>query len=127
MSKQRAGAIVVIVSGLVFLAALSFLPYASRPRRTLWALTTRLPIILTVIAALAIAFALLGLLTGALIPTLLATCCSFYLFGQFFPDGARAYHGVGDGFWLATSATVVMSIGGVIAVSSFANRSAKPS
>jgi hypothetical protein len=59
----------------------------------------------------------------------LATAFSFYLFGRIFPTGNRAYTLYGVGFWLATAAAVVMSLGAVLAVAgqSFAIRAAKPS
>lgn len=126
----------VIGAGLLFIGAVAFLPYltaAGTPHLrlihnpTLWDLRTRLPIVLTVVAAIALAFAVAGILATTPIPSLLATCCSFYLSGQFFPDGARAYNGTGLGFWLATGATIAMSIGGVLATASFANRFVKPS
>jgi hypothetical protein len=118
----------IILGGLVFLGAITFLDYSVH--RTLWDLTTREPVVLAVIGATAVALAASSLLSATPIPSLLAACCSFYLFGQFFPDGARAYHGVGTGFWLATYATVAMSIGGVLVVvgeTSFARRFATPS
>jgi hypothetical protein len=125
---RRAGTIMIIVGGLVFLAAITFLDYGLN--RTLWDLTTREPAVLTVIGATAVALAATTLLSARPIIPLLATCCSFYLFGQIFPDGARAYHGARAGFWLATSATVAMSMGGdlvIVGSASSARRFTGPS
>ncbi len=85
---------------------------------TLWDVTTRLPVTLTIVAATTIALAAVGWRTNSRLPVLLAACLSFYLFGQFFPVGGGEYEGLGVGFWLATFGTIVMSIGGVVAVSS---------
>jgi hypothetical protein len=130
-----AGSVLVIIGGLVLLAALAFLPYFGgsflfRGREpTLWDLTTRLPVVLTVIGTAAIALGVASLLNAAPILPLLAACCSFYLFGQIFPDGLLAYNDFGVGFWLATSATVAMSLGGILALAgrNFAGRFARPS
>jgi hypothetical protein len=123
VSKRRAGSIVLIGGGVLFLVALAVLPYVEESfafgitlHPTLWDLMTRLPVVLTAVAALAIMFALWGLLGEARVPTLLATCCSFYLWGEVFQDGARHYSEVGAGLWLATAAAIVMSTAGVLAV-----------
>ena len=76
------------------------------------------PVVLTIGAATTTALAAIGWRTNSRLAVLLAACLSFYLFGQFFPAGAGDYEGLGVGFWLATFATIVMSIGGVVAVSS---------
>jgi hypothetical protein len=46
----------------------------------------------------------------------LAAGLSFYLCGQWFYDGSANYTGLGVGFTLATGATVVMSVGGLLAL-----------
>jgi hypothetical protein len=121
---RRAGCIVVIVGGVVFLLAITFLDYFSPPSaQTLWDVATRLPVVLTIVAVATVLLAIVSLMSDSLLAAVLTACLSFYLFGQFFPVGARVYNGLGVGFWLATCATVAMSVGGVLAATgSFARR-----
>jgi transposase len=82
------------------------------------------------VGVVTIALAAASLLTDALILPLLAACCSFYLFGRVFPIGLHRYSALGVGLWLASGATIAMSIGGILAVSGragFASRFARPS
>jgi hypothetical protein len=141
--RRRAGAVTIILGGVAFEVGLSLLPYFGGGRgafgrflrdRSLWDLTstpslftTRLPVILTVLGAAAIALAAASLLADAIWPLPLATCCCFYLFCQVFPVGAPSYSHLGAGFWLMSAAAVTMSLGGVLALTSFASRFAKPS
>jgi hypothetical protein len=140
---RTAGTVVVIVNGLVFVAALGLLDWARLPKvvsvggtitivshgATLWDFTGHQAGVLTVIAVGTVTFAAMGLLSDSVITALPAVCGSFYLLGQTFPIG----DGYGDyraGFWLATAAAVAMSVGGVLAVvgaASLTNRFAKPS
>lgn len=106
----------LILSGLVFEAALLFVSFASFEHVTLWELTTREPVILTTVCAVAIALAAASMLTERAFPLLLATCISFYLFGRAFPTGAGDYDAFGVGFWLSVGASVGMSLGGVVAL-----------
>ncbi len=129
---RRQGSIMVIVGGFVFLAAQTFLPYIEigRIHRTYWDFGTRVPVILTAIGVAAVAFAIASLRTDAVIVAPAAAACSFFLLGRVLPLGYKNYSGVGIGLWLASGATVVMSIGGLVALTgraSFANRFAKPS
>jgi hypothetical protein len=126
---RRAGCIVVIAGGVVFLLAVTFLDYVSPPSpHTLWDLTTRLPLVLTIVAVAAVLLAIVSLMSDSQLAAVLAACFSFYLFGQFFPVGAPFYNGLGVGVWLATSATIAMSVGGVLAAAGgFARRFARPS
>jgi hypothetical protein len=50
--------------------------------------TTRLPVVLTVLAALTLGLSLLALVQPSRVYPALATAISFYIVGQFFPDGA---------------------------------------
>jgi hypothetical protein len=89
------GTILVILGGVVFLVALTFLPYLSlhvrdalilrRTEPTLWDVTTREPVILTVLAVAAIGAAAGDLLSGERALLVLATGFSFYLLGRIFP------------------------------------------
>lgn len=101
--------------------------YFSEP--TLWDLTTREPVILTVVAVAAIVSALGAALADRAILLVIAAAASFYLFGRIFPPGLRAYNVQGTGLWVATGAAAGMSLGGVLAAvgagfaSGFARRS----
>ncbi len=122
----------VVVGGLVFLSAQTFLAYieVGPYTATFWDLETRAPVVLTVIGVVTIALAAASLLTDALIVPLLAASCSFYLFGRVFPIGLPSYSNVGLGLWLASGATIAMSIGGILALTGrtgFASRFAGPS
>jgi hypothetical protein len=126
---RTAGIVVVIVSGLVFLAAVGLIDWAPLPKlvraggtigivvhgATLWDFKGNHAGVLTVIAAGTIAFAAVGLLSDSVITALPVVCGSFYLLGQTFPIGGE-YSGHGPGYWLATAAALAMSTGGVLAV-----------
>jgi hypothetical protein len=131
MSRLRlSGTIMVILGGVLVLIALAFLPYVSfgKPfvggffpfggEPTLWDLSTREPVILTVVGVAAIVAAAGDLLLSGSEPILLvlATGFSFYLFGRIFPVGFTDFSGFRAGFWLATAAAVIMIVGGVLAV-----------
>jgi hypothetical protein len=143
LQKRTAGIVVVIVSGLVFVAAVGLIDWAELPKlvrvggtislvshgATLWDYPGHQAGVLTVIAVGAVAFAAMGLLSDSVITALPAVGGSFYLLGQTFPV-VGGYGGYRAGFWLATAAAVAMSVGGVLAVAgaaSFANRFAKSS
>ena len=118
---RRAGTITVLLGAWLFLGSMSFLPYAEEvfgvnAEPTLWDLQTREPVVLTVIAVVTALLAAASLRAKGMLPLALATCLSFYLFGRWFPVGARSYRDLGVGFWLATAATLTMSIGGTLAI-----------
>ena|SRR5438105_4614098 len=126
------GTILVILGGVVFLVALTLLPYFSAGflgrlfrEPTLWDLTTREPVILTMVGVAAILAAVGALLTDEPVLLILASVFSFYLFGRIFPVGPVTYRLYGVGFWIATAATFTMSVGGVLAVAGW--RFARPS
>ena len=142
LQKRTAGIVAVIVSGLMFVAALALLDWARLPKvvsvggtigivshgATLWDFPGHQAGILTVIAVGTVAFAAMGLLSDSIITALPAVCGSFYLLGRTFPVG-DGYGGYRLGFWLATAAALAMSIGGVLAIAGaagLANRFAKP-
>jgi hypothetical protein len=132
MTRRQVGNITVIVGGLVYLSAQTFLAYVEvgRYAPTFWDVETRAPVILTVIGVATVVLAAASLLTDGVIPALVACVCSFYLFGRVFPIGLRSYSDVGVGLWLASAATVAMSIGGILALTGrrgFADRLAKSS
>jgi hypothetical protein len=142
LRMRTAGTVVVIVSGLVFVGAVGLLDWAGLPKvvsvggtislvshgATLWDFPGHQAGVLTVIAVGTVAFAAMGLFSDSVITALPAACGSFYLIGRTFPVGG-GYGGYRAGFWLATAATLAMSVGGVLAVAgaaSFANRFATP-
>jgi len=139
LQKRTAGILVVIVSGLVFVAAVGLIDWAELPKlvraggtisivshgATLWDFKGHHAGVLTVIAVGTVAFAAVGLLSDSVITALPAVCGSFYLLGQTVPIGA-GYIGYRAGFWLATAAALATSIGGVLAVAGAASF-AKPS
>jgi hypothetical protein len=143
LQKRTAGIVVVIVSGLVFVAALALLDWAELGKvvsvggtisivshgATLWDFKGHEADVLTMIAVGTVAFAAMGLLSDSVITALPAVGGSFFLLGQTLPIG-NGYGGYRAGFWLATATALSMSIGGVLAVAgaaSFANRFAKSS
>ena len=127
---RQAGIVTVIVGGVVFIIALAVLDWFALPRVThtpqgigivihgvtLWDYQTRLPGILTVLAAASVALAAVSLLTDSILAVLAPTCCAFFLLGETFPVGLRDYSLYRVGFWVSTGAAVAMSIGGVLAV-----------
>ena len=139
LQKRTAGIVVVIVSGLVFVAAVGLIDWAGLPKlghaagaisivfhgATLWDFPGHLAGVLTVIAVATIAFAAVGLLSDSVITALPAVCGSFYLLGQTFPIGGGYGH-YQAGFWLATAPALAMSTSGVLAVAGAASF-AKPS
>jgi hypothetical protein len=131
---RRVGTVGVIAGGLLFLGALTFLPYVrpSRHHETVWELPyapTRYPLILTVIAILAIILAATSLRVDSMAPLAVATSLSFYLLGAWFPLAAPGYNGLGSAFWLGTAAAAFMSFAGALALTApgLSRRSARPS
>jgi hypothetical protein len=112
------GNIMVILGGVLFVCALALLPFFEAFDRepTLWDLTTREPVLLTVVAVADVVAAAGSLLTRNAVLLTLTTAFSFYVFGRIFPIGAETYHLLGVGFWVATAAAVTMSIGALLAV-----------
>jgi len=118
----------VMAGGLVFVASLPLLHLYSKEvfeskeetttiaAKTLWGLTTREPVILTVLAVAAAALALTAVLTDLEILDVLATALSFYLLGRFFDIGARTYNFYAEELWVGTAALVAMSVGGLLAI-----------
>ena len=110
----------VILGALAFAAFVAFLPYegSGSSAQTFWNTATpmREPIVVTAITGVTIGFVSASFFTKTVVTPALAACLSFYLCGQWFYDGSANYTGLGVGFTLATGATVVMSVGGVLAL-----------
>jgi hypothetical protein len=134
LQKRTAGIVVVIVSGLVFVAAVGLIDWAELPKivsaggsisivshgATLWDYPGHQAGVLTVIAVGTVAFAAMGLLSDSVTTALPAVCGSFYLLGRTSPIGG-GYGGYLAGFWIATAAALAMSVGGVLAVAGAAS------
>jgi hypothetical protein len=115
---RRRGAIGVAAGGLVFLGAMTFLPYTTNPslHGSVWGIATRYPLILTVVGVVAVILAASSARDDDLVLLALATSLSFYLLGAWFPLGAHAYYGLGSGFWLGSVAAAFMSLAGVLGI-----------
>jgi len=115
---KLAGKITMLVGGIVFVGALAGLKYADfgNGSQTLWQLTTRGPVIVTVLAVAVCALAIASLLSDAFLLPFIGTCVSFYLWGQVFLDGSSSYAGLKAGYWVPAVATLGMSVGGFVAV-----------
>jgi zinc-ribbon domain len=83
---------------------------------SLWDATTREPVILTILASLAILCALASLSWSSPVFTICPVAIGCYLFGQIFPVGASSYSGLQVGFWLATGSAIVVAVGGSLAL-----------
>jgi hypothetical protein len=120
----------VIAGGLAFAAFVAFLPYegAGSSAQTFWNTATpmREPIVVTAIAGVTVGFVFASFFTKTVVTPALAACLSFYLCGQWFYDGSANYTGLGVGFTLATGATVVMSVGGVLALVGYRHDAVTP-
>jgi hypothetical protein len=134
------GTLTLMLGGIVFLVAIMFLPYTNLRHAvdlTLWDsatrpgvhLSLRVPIVYSVVGALATLLAAASLVTERVIHLGVATGASFYLVGALFLLGLRDFDIYGVAVWVALAAGVAMSVGGILALStaSFANRFAKPS
>jgi hypothetical protein len=104
----------LLLGGIVFLGALARLNYVGTA--TLWELTTREPVILTVLVLAVCGLATASLFSDAFLLPLVATCVSFYLWGQVFLDSPNSYAGLGLGYWVPAVAAFGMSIAGLLAV-----------
>jgi hypothetical protein len=100
---------------LLFIASL-FLPYIDNGVRSAsaWELTTRSPVILTLVAALVLVLAIISVFVEAPGLAMGTAGLSLYAFGQYFPIGARSYDAYGAGLWLGTASTLVMSVGSLL-------------
>ncbi len=120
MQVRAVGRAVIIAGCLVTIISLAALKYADigfgRGSETIWQLTTRLPVILTVVAVAAGTLAMVGFFVDRVLLAALAAGCCFWLFGQLFPAGAANYHGLKAGFWVSVVAALFAAAGGVLAL-----------
>jgi hypothetical protein len=129
LQRRTTGIVVVIVSGLIFVAAVGLLDWSELPKvvsvgdgftlvshgATLWHAPGHDAAILTLIAVGTVAFAAMGLLSDSVVTALPAVCGAFALLGRIFPYG----FGFGEyraGHWLAVAAALAIAAGGVLAV-----------
>jgi hypothetical protein len=115
---RRLGLVLVAVGAVIVVASLALLQYAdfgSGPQK-LWDVTTRLPLIITIVAGLGGLMAVFAIFSDAWLLPVLATGAGFFLFGELFPVGVPSYSGYKAGFWVAIAGAVLMSVAGVIAL-----------
>lgn len=115
---KLAGKITMLVGGIAFMASLAGLNYwnVGAGSQTLWSYTTREPVILTILAVVVCGLAIASVFAESFLLPFIATCVSFYLLGQFFYDGDPVFSHYGAGYWIGTTASVAMSVGGFLAV-----------
>jgi hypothetical protein len=112
---RRLGLVLVAVGAASVVASLVLLPYIAS--KTLWDLTTRIPLIITIVAALGGLMAIAAIFLDAWLLPVLATGAGFFLFGELFPlDPPSGYSIYKPGFWLGIAGAVVMSVAGVTAL-----------
>jgi hypothetical protein len=111
---KLAGKVTVVIGSLVFLLSVSLLHYVDSA--TLWDLTTRLPVILIVLAVGALIVAGVSFFQQSIILPIISTCVGFYLFGQFFDIATSSYRGYGVGFWLGSAGALAMAVGGLLSL-----------
>jgi hypothetical protein len=102
-----------MIGGVVFIGSLNLHYFGTV---SLWGIATRGPILLTVLAAIAIALALAAMTWDAPVLCLGQAVLGAYLLGQVFPIGAASYEGLKIGFWLSSISALAMTIGGALAV-----------
>jgi Protein of unknown function (DUF2510) len=115
---RRFGLLVAAAGAVAFIASLALLKYADLGLggQTMWQFTTRLPVVLTVLAALTLGLSLLALAQRSRVYPALATAIGFYVLGQFFPDGNLSYTPYKAGFWVCVAGAVAMAVGSLIAL-----------
>jgi hypothetical protein len=84
--------------------------------KSFWDVTTREPVILTLLAIVAIGFVVVSLISRAPGWRVPQAVIGFYLLGAVFPIGSESYSNLQIGFWLATVGAVIMAVGGSLAV-----------
>jgi peptidoglycan/LPS O-acetylase OafA/YrhL len=115
----RTGAILTGAGGAVLMASFLLHQYAGQ---SYWAQTTRGPVILTLLAFVAVALAGATLLTihPALVVAQLAL--GFYLLGEVFFVGSQSYAGLQIGYWLGVAAAIVMAVGASLSITALGAR-----
>jgi hypothetical protein len=83
---------------------------------SLWDLTTRGPVLLTIFAAAVFVLAVAAMTWDSPALALGQAALGCYLLGQAFPLTAPSYEHLGPGFWIESVSALVMAVGGVFAV-----------
>jgi Protein of unknown function (DUF2510) len=109
----RTGAILTGSGGIVLMVSFLLHLYSGQ---SFWALTTRGPVILTVLAFVAVSLAGVTLLTSRPALVVAQVALAFYLLGQMFPVGSESYSGLQIGYWLGVAAAVVMAVGASLSI-----------
>jgi hypothetical protein len=112
-SLQMFGSGLVLIGGVAFIVSL-FLHYVGT--FSLWSVTTRWPVLLTILAAAAMVLALAAMTWDAPGICLGQAVLGAYLLGQVFPLEMPSYEHLGPGFWLETVGALAMAVGGSLAV-----------
>ncbi len=112
--------IATLVGGGVAVIVSSFLHYVVNT--SVWQLTTRYPVIITILAVSAIGLAVTSLAVNRWPLLAVATAASAFILGEVFPLVVSSYH-YQLGFWLAVAGSAIMILGGVIATAASVNES----
>jgi hypothetical protein len=109
-----AGRITILVGCVVLLVSM-FVTYLSvgPVSRSLWQATTRMPVILTVIAGTAIILTLVSVFDDRPALILAVAAGSFFALGETFPLIFKSYP-FEAGFWLGVTGAAAMSLGSVL-------------
>jgi hypothetical protein len=118
---KLAGRLTVTVGALAFIVALA-LPYHSGSEggqadtNSVWQISTREGFVLTLVALLAAALAVVTSFRDAPVLVLVQPALGLYLFGNFFLIGLETYSETGAGFWLGTAAALAVAAGGALSI-----------
>lgn len=113
--------IAIVVAGGVAVIVSQFLTYDSVSDNSIWQQTTRYPIILTAVAAIAVALAVVSLIIKRWLLLGLAAVISAFLLGETFPVGAVEYDAYEVGFWVLVGGALLMTAGAVLAAADSVN------
>jgi hypothetical protein len=81
---------------------------------SVWQLTTRYPVVITILAVAVIGLAVASLAIDRWLLLVVATAASAFILGEVFPLVVSSYH-YQLGFWLAVAGSAIMILGGIIA------------
>lgn len=121
---KRVGS-VVLMAGAVLVIVSNFLRYFTDSSLTVWQVTTRYPVVLTVLAALAVAMAAVCFTGERVLPLGAAAVLGAFLVGEAFPVWTNSYH-YRIGFWLAVGGAMLMVVGGLVALAGGIRAASEP-
>jgi hypothetical protein len=117
-----AGAVLTLAGGAAAIVSM-FLDYLSDLSKSLWDLTTRYPVLFTVLTGAAMALAVLALVVNRWPPAVFSAAISWFLLGQSFEMGAPDYDPFGVGFWILVGGSLTMAVGGLLLTGGLASES----